>query len=627
MSDWDLLFLQAAGKIGSSNARIDAETNAQKDVLTEDNFAADTVIPNDSISRSKRKRKSISTAARGYASKCLSQCGFRFSKTIYISCKTLIGARYLLKDTWDKTAKKLTLTQSTIRDMFLIVRNSRILAFRPCYRGSIDPICNAYIGTKDLVLGSLIALLNYARKCPEVLMTRTHIQTAITSLNSLPPEILDNDCKIGEETSPTHAKLLNEFNSKAQAEKVRFARLACIILISSLDAIYGELLVAAVDAGVILPDPRLYLESLCGETDNCFSSSSSSSSSSNNSSDTYHSNPLFRYLELRTIEAALLNIPLLCSAAVEFEGLSAGDDEGTMRGKDPLCSNAVRAWRRTARFRVAAWAAFACPSMLAITSLKDFSHGLGVVEVGAGVGYWALMLRNARVDVLAYDKQPASTYMNKKASSYLGDSKKTSTNEYHGRFDGWTDVAYGDATSSSNSKRVLFLCYPPPKDPMALRALRCYTGDRIAHVGEMRGDTGTKEFEAELSTRWVRHCDPIALPNFGDTCYALTLWTRRGEEGSTSSSSTTPALPTPPQYLGLMTCPGCGAVPHTQDSKTSVSWYRDRLTRCVWACSLACVRSEEARSALRREMQLRFIDYGIRDNPEGDDHLWKSVSI
>jgi hypothetical protein len=618
MSDWDLLFLQAAGKSGSSGAKINAETNAQKDVLKEDNVAADTVILDDSISRSKRKRKSTSTVAKGCASKCLSQCGFRFSKNISIRCKTPIGARYLLKDTWDETAKSLTLVQSTIRDMFMIVRNTRSLAFRPCCRGSIDPICNAYIGTKDLVLSSLVALLHYARVCPGVQMTRTHIQTAITSLNSLPQEKIYNDCKtsdVSEETSSTFTQLLNEFNSKSHEETVRFARVACLILISSLDGIYGELLVAAVDAGVILPDPRLYLESLCGQTDNCFSSSSSSS-------DTYVSNPLFRYLELRTIEASLLNIPLLCSAAVAFEGLSAGDDEGTMRGKDPLCSNVVRAWRRTSRFRVAAWAAFACPNMHAITSLKDFSQGLGLVEVGAGVGYWASMLRNAGVDVNAYDKQPASTFFNKKASNYVGNSKKMPTNEYHGRFDAWTVVAYGDATTSSNSKRVLFLCYPPPKDPMALKALRCYTGDRIAHVGEMRGDTGTKEFEAELSMRWVRHCDPIALPNFGDTCYALTLWTRRGKEGSTNSTP-----PPPPQYLRLMTCPGCGAVPPTQDSKAPVSWYRDRLTRCVWACSLSCARSEEARSVLKLEMQQRYIDYGISDSPEDDDRMWKSVAL
>ena len=246
------------------------------------------------------------------------------------------------------------------------------------------------------------------------------------------------------------------------------------------------------------------------------------------------------------------------------------------------------------------------------------------MEVGAGVGYWALMLRNAGVDVYAYDKQPASTFFNKRAKNYVGNSKKMPTNEYHGRFDAWTVVAYGEATTSSNSKRVLFLCYPPPKDPMALKALRCHTGDRIAHVGEMRGDTGTKEFEEELSMRWVRHCDPIALPNFGDTCYALTLWTRRGKEGSTSSSSTAPP---PPQYLGLKKCPGCGAVPHTQDSKAPVSWYRDRLTRCVWTCSLACARSEEARCALRHEMQLRCIDYGISDIPENDDRMWKSVAL
>ena len=296
-----------------------------------------------------------------------------------------------------------------------------------------------------------------------------------------------------------------------------------------------------------------------------------------------------------------------------------------MRGRDPLCCPTVRSWWRAVRYRVAAWSAFACPNTHAITALKDFSHGLGVLEVGAGVGYWACMLRSAGVDVQAYDKQPPSSNMGKKASNHSINPKKVSTNEYHGRFDAWSVVSHGDAASSSNSRRVLLLCYPPPKDPLALRALRCYTGDRMAHVGEMKGDTGTKEFEAELGTQWMRHGDPIILPNFGDTCYALTLWNRREKEKEKGSKNSASSISS--QYLGFMICSSCCTAPHTQVGQTTISWYRDRLTRNVWACSLACVRSTEARCALKREMLLRFIDYGMSDSPENDDHLWKAITL
>ena len=242
--------------------------------------------------------------------------------------------------------------------------------------------------------------------------------------------------------------------------------------------------------------------------------------------------------------------------------------------------------------------------------------------MGAGVGYWAFMLRNAGVDVKAYDKQPPTSTIGKKAVTHPSNTKKVSTNEYHGRFDAWSEVSYGDATSASNTSRVLFLCYPPPKDPMALRTLRCFTGDRMAHVGEMKGDTGTEEFETELATMWVRHGDPIILPNFGDTCYALTLWIRREKEKEKGRTSNSTSPSTSYQYLGLMTCPGCGTVPQRQNDRTMISWYRDRLTRSVWACSIQCVYSTEARCALSREMLLRSITYGMSDTPIKDDHLW-----
>ena len=105
---------------------------------------------------------------------------------------------------------------------------------------------------------------------------------------------------------------------KRRRDQTRKCRVICLQLLGSLDMIYGELLVAALDRGVSLPDPRLYLESLSGQVSNCERSVKKcpgTASSIDRESSDY--NPLLRYLELRALEAVALNIPALMKAAVD----------------------------------------------------------------------------------------------------------------------------------------------------------------------------------------------------------------------------------------------------------------------------------------------------------------------
>ena len=133
------------------------------------------------------------------------------------------------------------------------------------------------------------------------------------------------------------------------------------------------------------------------------------------------------------------------------------------------------------------------------------------MEVGAGTGYWAATLRRRGVDVLAYDLNPPG-------------AEAPEANAYHGHLPPFTDVLRGgpkartagnhttlscsnlmssdsnplwgcmeddsnaccvakllfhdpDAGSSraqaaAEKGRALFLCYPPPADPMAVNCLR-----------------------------------------------------------------------------------------------------------------------------------------------------------
>ena len=91
--------------------------------------------------------------------------------------------------------------------------------------------------------------------------------------------------------------------------------------------------------------------------------------------------------------------------------------------------------------------AFAIPSDEALDALADVSP---LVEMGAGTGYWAYLLRKRHVDVQA-----------------------------------------------------LFLCWPDYATDFAANCLRCYTGNRIAYIGEGGGGcTGDDTFHARLAIDW-----------------------------------------------------------------------------------------------------------------------------
>lgn len=387
-------------------------------------------------------------------------------------------------------------------------------------------------------------------------------------------------------------------------------------------------------------------------------------------------NPLLEYLALRRMEAeGPLELKRLCTAALAVEGATPGKYEGTMRGADPIACDTIRLFWDACRDRVAAWSAFACPDAGAIAAIRGFAAGSdGVVEVGAGTGYWAALLRAAcpGLSVLAYDKRPPTlvirggctlgpngTAAAAASSASFVPSAAATINEYHGQLPGWGAVSRGDAASTAamHSRRVLFMCYPPPGDEaMCTSALKSYAsagGARVALVGEFHGDTGTASFERLLSKDWTLK-KLHQLPNWGNTVACLSLWER---QGSASASSSEEAAASKPSNSGVMTgagrkvdntpawmsaaaaeeaaalkwplqCVACGAVPPFPSSASSsssaaapqsagagsgssgtekVQFARDRITRCVVACGKACSRSETAIAALESALLQRHL--------------------
>lgn len=110
-----------------------------------------------------------------------------------------------------------------------------------------------------------------------------------------------------------------------------------------------------------------------------------------------------------------------------------------------------------------------------------------MVEIGAGGGYWSMLLQQHGVDVAAYDPEPPGA---------------TDDPHWHsGR--AWTAVQQGDhAKSADHPTRTLLLCWPSYNEPWAAQAIEAYQGDTVIYVGEGPGGcTGDDRMHALLGDR------------------------------------------------------------------------------------------------------------------------------
>ena len=191
----------------------------------------------------------------------------------------------------------------------------------------------------------------------------------------------------------------------------------------------------------------------------------------------------------------------------------------------PPCPKLVQLWRDGARVWPCRLFAFATPTRRALRALRDAS--VSWVEVGAGLGYWALAMESSfGMDVVALDKTPNT-------QGFGGDSPgggewdEGAMNEYHGRAASFVKVREGGPRDLRRYKnRALFLCYPPPGDDVAARSIREHGGDVVAVVGEWDGNTGDVVFARELRESW-NLARRVSLPQWGDTAHELTIWQRK----------------------------------------------------------------------------------------------------
>lgn len=154
---------------------------------------------------------------------------------------------------------------------------------------------------------------------------------------------------------------------------------------------------------------------------------------------------------------------------------------------------------------------WAIPNKAALIELAKLSP---IVEIGAGTGYLAYLLRKMGVDMLAVDEHPA-------------DSRRKA-NRYHSFTKAWTKIEVGGVEKVKEyPDRNLLLCWPPYDEPMAVNCLRAYKGKVLAYIGEgLGGCTADNQFHDLLEDDF--ECvERIDIPQWDGLHDFLSIWKRK----------------------------------------------------------------------------------------------------
>ena len=173
---------------------------------------------------------------------------------------------------------------------------------------------------------------------------------------------------------------------------------------------------------------------------------------------------------------------------------------------DLQCGFAPREEGIRRRSRMVHEYAWAIPNQRALVVIVSLSP---LVEIGAGGGYWARLIRDVGGDIVAYD---------------LNEPPAPPT----GAWKAWTDVEVGGADrAGEHSDRTLFLCWPDCSNAMASEALVTYRGQCVVYVGEPQsGCTADDAFFIGLERDWdLVH--RVGIPQWFGFHDDLTVWTRK----------------------------------------------------------------------------------------------------
>ena len=148
-------------------------------------------------------------------------------------------------------------------------------------------------------------------------------------------------------------------------------------------------------------------------------------------------------------------------------------------------------------------------------ALKVIAAHAPIVEMGAGTGYWASLLKKMGCDVIAYDRWT-------KEKSPFGLNMWNTGNKF-------TEVLCGGPRIlSKHSDRTLFLCWPPLGNVMAYDCLRYWRGKTLVYVGEFNGCCATPSFFKALNKSFLLETQE-KIPQWLGIHDVLTVWTRNDQ--------------------------------------------------------------------------------------------------
>jgi hypothetical protein len=173
----------------------------------------------------------------------------------------------------------------------------------------------------------------------------------------------------------------------------------------------------------------------------------------------------------------------------------------------------------SARWEAISRYGFAIPDHAALSLIKKKSPN-GVIEIGAGSGYWAKLLGALGVLVDAYD-------------SYTG---KYQHGFKHGSHATVNKLDHTKALSSEHAGLTLLLCWPDYQASWPAEALDFYKGDTVVYVGEgSDGCTGDSKFHGMLYENWTE-TDCLDIPQWFGIHDRVYIYKRGTNEEKTKES-------------------------------------------------------------------------------------------
>jgi hypothetical protein len=122
-----------------------------------------------------------------------------------------------------------------------------------------------------------------------------------------------------------------------------------------------------------------------------------------------------------------------------------------------------------------------------------------------------------------------------------------------------------------------------------------------------------------------------ALPNWGNTAANASFWVRKGSASDSGGQGN--GTVSVPVHASLSVvpvgCRGCGAdlrLGRASGNNGDGCYYRDRLTRCVYACSVKCTEHADTVAAIAAEMESRHLGaLSLETTPF--EHKWRKIEV